>query len=143
MVISSVHRRMPVIPFHSFHKKDSSALISSLLRLFAHHLALAVSALHPLKSGTLSLYVSVQTTEAFNACVRSLAVTIHKLFIFFAERHFTIYVSLTGTGCLLVPCGKVWIKLLYANFVVKVWNNKVYSHSSKDKYEIKCTITTN
>jgi len=38
---------------------DSPALISSLLRLSAHHLALAASALQPLKSGTLSLYLSV------------------------------------------------------------------------------------
>jgi len=37
----------------------SNTIISSLLRLFAHHLPLAASALQPLKSGTLSLYLSV------------------------------------------------------------------------------------
>ena len=47
---------MPVIPIVP---SDSPALISSLLRLTAHHLALAVFALQPLKSGTPSLYLSV------------------------------------------------------------------------------------
>ena len=36
-----------------------ATLISSLLRLSAHHLALAASVLQPLKSETLSLYLSV------------------------------------------------------------------------------------
>ena len=44
---------MPVVA------SDSPTLISSLLRLSAHHLALAASALQPLKPGTLSLYLSV------------------------------------------------------------------------------------
>ena len=47
---------LPVIPLVP---SDSPTLISSLLRLSAHHLALAASALQPLKSGTLSLYLSV------------------------------------------------------------------------------------
>ena len=47
---------MPVIPLVP---SDSPTLISSLLRLSAHHLALTASALQPLKSGTLSLYLSV------------------------------------------------------------------------------------
>jgi len=47
---------MPVIPLVL---SDSSTLISSLLPLSAHHLALAASALQPLKSGTLSFYLSV------------------------------------------------------------------------------------
>ena len=37
----------------------SNTLISSLLRLSAHHLALAALTSQPLKSGTLSLYLSV------------------------------------------------------------------------------------
>ena len=44
---------IPLIP------SDCPTLISSLLRLSAHHLALAALASQPLKSGTLSLYVSV------------------------------------------------------------------------------------
>ena len=47
---------MPVIPLVP---SDSPTLISSLLRLSAHHLALADTALQPLKSGTLSLYLTV------------------------------------------------------------------------------------
>ena len=47
---------MPVIPLVP---SDSPTLISSLIRLSAHHLALAASALQPLKPGTLSLYLSV------------------------------------------------------------------------------------
>ena len=47
---------MPVIPLVS---SDSPTLISSVLRLSAHHLALAALASQPLKSGTLSLYLSV------------------------------------------------------------------------------------
>jgi len=43
---------MPVIPLVP---SDSPTLISSLLRLSAHHLALAASALQPLNCGTLSL----------------------------------------------------------------------------------------
>jgi len=47
---------MPVIPLVP---SDSPTLISSLLRLSAHHLALSASASQPLKSGTLSLYLSL------------------------------------------------------------------------------------
>ena len=47
---------MPVIPLVP---SDSPTLISSLLCLSAHHLALAALASQPLKSGTLSLYLSV------------------------------------------------------------------------------------
>ena len=47
---------MPVIPLVP---SDSPTLISSLLRLSANHLALAALASQPLKSGTLSLYISV------------------------------------------------------------------------------------
>ena len=48
--LTYVHPCMPVIPLV---RSDSQTLISSLLRLSAHHLALAASALQPLKSGTL------------------------------------------------------------------------------------------
>jgi len=44
---------IPLVP------TDAPTLISSLLRLSGHHLALAASASQPLKSGTLSLYLSV------------------------------------------------------------------------------------
>ena len=47
---------MPVI---TLAPSDSPTVIFSLLRLSAHHLALAVSELQPLKSGTLSLHLSV------------------------------------------------------------------------------------
>ena len=47
---------MPVIPLVP---SDSPTLISSLLRLSAHHLALAALVSQPLKSGTLSLHLSV------------------------------------------------------------------------------------
>ena len=47
---------MPVIPLVP---SDSPTLISSLLRLSAHHFALAALASQPLKSETLSLYLSV------------------------------------------------------------------------------------
>ena len=47
---------MPVIPLVP---SDSPTLISSLLRLSTHHLVLAISALQPLKSVTLSLYLSI------------------------------------------------------------------------------------
>ena len=47
---------MPVIPLVP---SDSPTLIFSLLRLSAHHLGLAALASQPLKSGTLSLYLSV------------------------------------------------------------------------------------
>jgi len=47
---------MPVIPLIPL---DSPTLISSLLRLSARHLALAALVSQPLKSGTLSLYLSV------------------------------------------------------------------------------------
>jgi len=50
------HPCMPVIPLVP---SDSPTLISSLLRLSAHHLALAALASQPLKSGTLSFYLSV------------------------------------------------------------------------------------
>ena len=54
--LTYVHPCMPVIPLVP---SDSPTLISSLLHLFAHHLALAALASQPLKSGTLSLYLSV------------------------------------------------------------------------------------
>jgi len=54
--LTYVHPCMPVIPLVP---SDSPTLISSLLRLSAHHLALAASASQPLKSGTLPLYLSV------------------------------------------------------------------------------------
>jgi len=60
--LTYVHPRMPVIPLVP---PDSPTLISSLLRLSAHHLALVASALQPLKSGTLSLYLSVQQYGMF------------------------------------------------------------------------------
>jgi len=44
---------VPLVP------SDSPTLISSLLRLSAHHLALAASASQPPKSGTFSLYLYV------------------------------------------------------------------------------------
>ena len=44
---------IPLVP------SDSTTLISSLLRLSAHHLALEALASQPLKSGTVSLYLSV------------------------------------------------------------------------------------
>jgi len=47
---------MPVIPLVP---SDSPSLIFSLLRLSAHHFALAARASQPLKSGTLCLYLSV------------------------------------------------------------------------------------
>ena len=47
---------MPVIPLVP---SGSPTLISSLLRLSAHYLALTALASQPLKSGTLSLYLSV------------------------------------------------------------------------------------
>ena len=50
------HPCMPVIPLVP---SDSPTLISSLRRLSAHHLALAALASQTLKSGTLSLYLSV------------------------------------------------------------------------------------
>ena len=50
--LTYVHPCMPFIPLVP---SDSPKIISSLLRLSAHHLALAASALQPLKSGTLSL----------------------------------------------------------------------------------------
>jgi len=54
--LAYVHPCMPVIPLVS---SSSPTLISSLLRLSAHHLALAALASQPLKSGTLFLYLSV------------------------------------------------------------------------------------
>ena len=54
--LTYAHPCTPVIPLVP---SDSPALISSLLCLSAYHLALAASASQPLKSGTLSLYLSV------------------------------------------------------------------------------------
>ena len=59
---------MPVIPLVP---SDSPTLIASLLRLSAHYLALAVSALQPLKSGTLSLYLSVPVPVLIPSVVTS------------------------------------------------------------------------
>ena len=53
--LPTLHPCMPAIPLVP---SDSPPLISPLLRLSAHHSALAVSALQSLKSGTLSLYHS-------------------------------------------------------------------------------------
>jgi len=54
--LSYVHPCMPVIPLVP---SDPPTLISSLLRLSAHHLALAASASQLLKFRTLSLHLSV------------------------------------------------------------------------------------
>jgi len=59
---------MPVIPLVP---SDSPTLISSLLRLSAHYLSLAASALHPLKSVTLSLYLSVPVPVLIPSIVTS------------------------------------------------------------------------
>jgi len=59
---------MPVIPLVL---SDSPTLISSLLRLSAHHLALAASPSQPLKSGTLSLYLSVPVPVLIPSVVTS------------------------------------------------------------------------
>ena len=51
------------LSFHLFLRSSASpTLISSLFRLSAHHLALAASALQPLKSGTISLYLRTCTS---------------------------------------------------------------------------------
>ena len=50
---------------------DSPTLICSMLHLSAHHLALAVSALQPLKSGTLSLHLSVPVRVLIPSVVTS------------------------------------------------------------------------
>jgi len=57
---------MPVI---SLVLSDSPTLISSLLRLSAHHLALAALASQPLKSGTLSLCLSIPVPVRACMCV--------------------------------------------------------------------------
>ena len=54
--LTCVHPCVPVIPLVP---SDSSTLISSLFHLSAHYLALAAVASQPLKSGTLSLHLSV------------------------------------------------------------------------------------
>ena len=59
---------MPVIPFVP---SDSPTPISSLLRLSAHHLALAASASQPLKSGTLSLHLSIPVPVLIPSIVTS------------------------------------------------------------------------
>ena len=51
-----VYPCMPVVPLVP---SDCSTLISCLVHLYTHHLELAASALQPLKSGTLFLYLSV------------------------------------------------------------------------------------
>jgi len=58
---------------------DSPTLISSLLRLSAHHLALAASAAQPLKSGTLSLYHSVPVPVLIPFVVTSRPTTARRL----------------------------------------------------------------
>jgi len=63
-----VHPCMPVIPLVP---SDSPTLISSFLRSSAHHLALAASASQPLKSGTLSLYLSVPVPVLIPSVVNS------------------------------------------------------------------------
>jgi len=60
---------MPVIPLVPS-ESDSPTLIS-LLRLSALHLALAVLALQPMKSGTLSLYLSVPVPVLIHSVVTS------------------------------------------------------------------------
>jgi len=59
---------MPVIPLLP---SDSPTLISSLLPLYAHHLALEASVLQPLKSGTLSLYLSIPVPVLIPSVVTS------------------------------------------------------------------------
>jgi len=54
--LTYVYPCMPVVPLVP---SDCSTLISCLVHLYAHHLELAASALQPLKSGTLFLYLSV------------------------------------------------------------------------------------
>jgi len=63
-----VHPCVPIIPLVP---SDSPTLIFSLLRLSAHHLALAASALQPLTSGTLSLYLSVPVTVLVTSVIAS------------------------------------------------------------------------
>ena len=65
---SFVHPFMPVIPLVP---SDSPTLISSLLPLSAHHLALPASAWQPLKSGTLSLHLSVPVPVLIPSVVTS------------------------------------------------------------------------
>ena len=67
--LSYVHPCMPVIPLVP---SDPPTLISSLLRLSAHHLALAASASQPLKSRTLSLPLSLRTCTSPNTFRRHL-----------------------------------------------------------------------
>ena len=54
---------------------DSTTLISSLLRLSAHRLALSVSALQPLKFGTFSGYFSVPVPVLIPSVVISIPTT--------------------------------------------------------------------
>ena len=74
--LTYVHPCMPVIPLVP---SDSPTLISSLLRLSAHHLALAASVLQPLKSGTLSLYLSVPVPVLIPSVVTSRPTTASRL----------------------------------------------------------------
>ena len=73
--LTYVHPCMPVIPLVP---SDSPTLISSLLRLSAHHLALAASASQPLKSGTLSLYLSVSVPVLIPFVVTSRPTTVSR-----------------------------------------------------------------
>ena len=61
----------PYMPDILLVPSDSPTPISSLLRLSAHHLALAASAPQPLKSGTLSLYLSVPVPVLIPSVVTS------------------------------------------------------------------------
>ena len=63
---------MPAIPCIP---PDSPTLISSLLCLFAHHLALAASSLQPLKSGILSLYLSAPVPVLISSIATSRPIT--------------------------------------------------------------------
>jgi len=66
--LTYVHPCTPVIPLVP---SDSPKLISSLLHLSTHHLALAASASQPIKSGTLSLYLSVPVPVLIPSVVTS------------------------------------------------------------------------
>jgi len=59
------------MPFIPLLPSDSPTLISSLLRLCAHHLALEASVLQHFKSGTLSLYLSVPVPVLIPSVVTS------------------------------------------------------------------------
>ena len=73
--LTYVHPCMPVIPLVP---SESPTLISSLLRLSAHHLALATSASQPLKSGTLSLYLPVPVPVLIPFVVTSRPTTVSR-----------------------------------------------------------------